>query len=138
MSQAVQEWFTARGFEVLPSYGADSAFAAYVMDEDPDRAALRWVEVKAKAAPTLHRISNTLEHGINLSLFREFQALAQVTGAEVELVIYEQISGELLARTIGRDQDGRVWAGDNPKKGGMIFWPRDSFRKIGEVRHGQA
>jgi len=133
MSQAVQEWFTARGFEVLPSYGADSAFAAYVIDPDADRAAQRWVEVKAKAAPTLHRISNTLEHGINLSLFREFQALAEVTGAEVELVIYEQSSGELLARKIGQDQDGRVWAGDNPKKGGMIFWPRDSFRKIGEV-----
>lgn len=138
MSQAVQEWFTARGFEVLPSYGADSAFAAYVLDHDADRAAQRWVEVKAKTAPTLHRISNTLEHGINLSLFREFQALAQVTGAEVELVIYEQSSGELLARTIGRDADGRVWAGDNPKKGGMIFWPRDSFKKIGEVSHGQA
>ena len=142
----VAKWFRARGWHVTPSYDysgeggnqaprMSSAFSAYILpDLDVAGDGRRmWIEVKTKAEPTLHRITNTLEHGIPMRLFKEYKAIELVTGAEVYLVIYEECSGELLFRPIGTKADGRVYDGPAMNRGGMIFWARASFSLMGKV-----
>lgn len=142
----VADWLKSRGWYVIPSYdysGEDGnkapkmegALAAYVLpDLDVAKSGKRaWAEVKTKAGPTLHRNTNTLVHGINLRLFRAYKKVEAITGCEVHLFVYEEDSLKILFRPLGQETDGRVYDGGKMGRGGMIFWPRSSFKLVAEV-----
>jgi hypothetical protein len=86
-----------------------------------------WVEVKTKAAPSLHRASNVLEHGIPLRHYEQYQQVEIETGCAVYLLIFEEQSDLLLYRKLGELGQPRIYSGGKMSVGGMAFWPRASF-----------
>jgi hypothetical protein len=145
--QVVAGWMMDRGWHVIPSYdysGEDGNKApkmagkhsAYVLpDLDVAQNGKRlWAEVKTKAEPTLHRKTGTLEHGISLRHFREYKQIETITGCAVYLFVYEECSGDLLMKPLGEESQGRAYDGKVMGRGGMIFWPRASFKLVARVQ----
>lgn len=144
--QLVAEMLMKRGWYVIPSYdyaGEDGNKApkmsgqrmAYVIpDLDIAKSGCRrWAEVKTKSAPTLHRISGTLEHGVPLRHFRHYKEVQQQTGCEVWLFVYEEKTQVVLYARLDDLGPGRVYDGRKMSYGGMVFWPVSAFRVFGPV-----
>lgn len=144
--KVVAGWLMERGWHVIPSYdyagedgdkapkmtGKHSAFVLPDLDVAQNGKRM-WAEVKTKAEPTLHRKTQTLEHGINLRHFRDYKRIETVTGCAVYVFVYEECTEELLMRPLGEESEGRIYTGPAMGRGGMIFWPRKSFRVVAEV-----
>jgi hypothetical protein len=135
-----------RGFFVIPSYDYsgedDKAPRMHGPDTDhvlPDLDTARtgeryWAEVKTKAAPTLHRGSGVLEHGVSLRLWREYWQVQEITGCTVFLFVYEEGSGDVLARSLAKlDRVKRLYDGGKMGRHGMVFFPRSAFAVIANV-----
>lgn len=135
-----------RGFFVIPSYDYsgedDKAPRMHGPDVDhvlPDLDIARtgeryWAEVKTKGAPTLHRMSGVMEHGLSLRLWREYWQVQNITGCTVFLFIYEECTGAVLARSLLKlDKVKRVYEGGRMGPHGMVFFPRAAFALIAKV-----
>lgn len=144
--QVVADMLKRRGWFVIPSYdyaGEDGNKApkmtgqrvAYVIpDLDIARAGVRiWAEVKTKAAPTLHRISGTFEHGIPLRHFQHYKEVQKETGCEVWLFVLEEETQTVRFAKLDDLGSGRVYDGRKMSRGGMVFWPVTAFRVFGPV-----
>ena len=144
--KVVAGWLMERGWHVIPSYdysgedgdkapkmtGKHTAFVLPDLDIAQNGKRM-WAEVKTKAEATLHRKTQTLEHGISLRHFRDYKRIQVITGCDVYVFVYEECSESLLMRPIGEESDGRVYDGGKMGRGGMIFWPRSSFKLVAEV-----
>ena len=93
-----------------------------------------WVEVKTKTRSNEYRKQGILKHGIHVSHFEQYLEVERITGTAVWLVIYEESTGALLSQRLSElakvaDFDRRpVMA-----RGGMVYFPRDSFINLGVV-----
>jgi hypothetical protein len=146
----VVEELKRRGWLVIPSYDyvtdeekaprlQGERIAFVIPDIDGCRAgARRWFEVKTKAAPTLYRKQNRVEHGIPYRHFSDYLRVQEESGCEVVIVVYEEDSGEILWIRLKeiRPPVSRRYAGDKMSRGGMIFWLRDSMRKLDPILTG--
>jgi hypothetical protein len=135
----VADWFKADGWYVLASYdyngdddhpprmeGRTRRFI--IPDLDACKGGRRiWVEVKTKTAPSLHRATNILEHGIPLRHYEQYLQVELETGCPVYLLIYEEQSNQLLHQKLSELGQPRIYSGDKMSFGGMAFWPRTSF-----------
>ena len=128
------------GCHVVPAYDYSSgdkapklqgAFRSYVVpDLDVSKGGRRnWVEVKAKnnaGSPT--RLTGQIEHGFSWRLFQHYQAVQQITGTPVFIIILEVIAGDILYQSLDAlDAVKRVYDGDKMDRGGTVFFPRASF-----------
>jgi len=128
------------GCHVVPAYDYSSgdkapklqgAVASYVVpDLDVSANGARsWVEVKAKnnaGSPT--RLTGQIEHGFSWRLFQHYQAVQQITGTPVFIIILEVITGDILYQSLDAlDAIKRVYDGDKMDRGGTVFFPRDRF-----------
>lgn len=138
-------WLQSSGWYVIPSYdfaGEDGdkapkmmgPLAGYVLpDLDVCRDGKRfWCEVKTKDEPTFTRITGQHEHGMSLRLFRQYKQVERHTGNKVFVFVYEEKSRWLLCRPLGEEKGPgvRIYNGERMGPGGMIFWPRFSFREV--------
>jgi hypothetical protein len=102
-----------------------------IPDLDACKAGRRiWVEVKTKTAPSLHRATNVLEHGIPLRHYEQYRQVEFETGCPVYLLVYEEQSRQLLWQKLSELGQPRIYTGDKMSWGGMAFWPRDSFKLV--------
>jgi hypothetical protein len=141
--EIVADWLKKRECYIIPSYdysGEDGDKAPKlqglweghpVPDLDCSRNGHRfWVEVKTKEKPVLWRRDNELRHGIELRLLEHYQTVQMISGCPCYLFIFEELSGHLLAETLGRL--GEPYTGtDRGRK--MAYWPRDRFRILGRI-----
>ena len=136
----VAEILRQRGWYVIPSYDytgdeGDKApkmsgekIAFVIPDLDACREGERkWAEVKLKSKPTLRRITGVLEHGIPLRHYRDYKKVQDESGCDVWIFICEQSTGKVLCQSLHRLGEPRIYDGNKMSKGGMAFWPRDSF-----------
>jgi hypothetical protein len=145
--QIVAKWLQDRGWYVVPSYdysgaddhpprmqGADAAYVIPDLDIAKDGRRL-WVEVKTKTAATFTRMTQQLEHGISLRHFEHYQAIQRITGSHVWLFVIEEDCAVLLAESLDAlSQRKRVYAGGKMGRAGMVFFPRDRFRTVIQLR----
>lgn len=139
--QAVMTLLQRRGCFIVPCYdfagtngdkaprllGAISRYA--IPDLDVAKGGNRmWCEVKAKKKPTLHEISQVLEHGFAKRLFDGYAKVQAITGTSVTVWVVEVDSGDVIYRSLDKLGAPRVYPGDKMDKGGTIFWPRASFK----------
>lgn len=90
-------------------------------------------ECKAKGEATYTRKSGQLEHGIGQRLYLHYRAYERETGLRLVLGIFEESTGELLVRSLGRLPTPRAYHGNKMDPGGMFFWPRDAFRVFAQI-----
>jgi hypothetical protein len=131
------------GCHVVPAYdysgdekapklqGVAACYA--VPDLDVSKAGARsWVEVKAKnnaGSPT--RLTGQIEHGFSWRLFQQYQAVQQITGTPVYIIILEVLTGDVLCQSLDAlDAIKRVYHGDKMDRGGTVFFPRDAFEPL--------
>ncbi len=94
----------------------------------------RWVEVKTKDKADYTRITKRLEHGIAQRLYEQYIEVQRLSGCEVWLAVYEETTGEVIARSLNKlEPYKRLDNGDKMERGGMIFFPRDQFHPLGQV-----
>jgi len=131
----------ARGWFVIPSYdytGADGdkapkmrrcGDAVVVPDLDVCRRGDRkWVEVKTKTEPTLHRKTQTLEHGIDAHHWEQYGRVQTESGCNVFLCVLERSSGQVLIASIdGLRSKLRRGTGAGSC---MVYFPRTAFRVL--------
>jgi hypothetical protein len=144
--QLAADWLKRDGWYVLASYdysGSDDhpprlegwARQFIIPDLDACKGGRRiWVEVKTKAAPSLHRATNIIEHGIPLRHYEQYLQVERETGCAVHLIIYEEQSDVLLHQKLSELGQPRIYSGDKMSYGGMAFWPRDSFNILARER----
>jgi hypothetical protein len=144
--QIVADRLMRRGWYVIPSYdynGGDDhpprlqgwTRRFIIPDLDACKGGRRiWVEVKTKAAPSLHRASGILEHGIPLRHYEQYLQVELETGCPVYLLVYEEQSNQLLWQKLSELGQPRIYSGDKMSFGGMAFWPRDSFNILARER----
>lgn len=147
----VAELLRSRGWYVIPSYdysgedgdkpprlqGLRAAFPVPDLDiaKDGQR---RWAEVKTKAAASYTRITGRLEHGIPKRHYRAYKRVQEITGCEVWLFIYEEDTGEVLcAKLDDLDSVKREYDGSKMSRGGMVFYPRESFKVFAKLEAAQ-
>jgi hypothetical protein len=97
----------------------------------PDLAAVGFgqllpLEVKGKTEPTFYRKEQTWEHGIDLRHFNHYRAFALASGLSLVLVIDEGKHGEILAASLKRLGEPRVYDGETGHPP-MVYWRRDHF-----------
>lgn len=140
--RAVADWLQDRGWWIVPSYDYSgeednkaprlqgAACGLVIPDLDISKQGKRlWAEVKTKAAATFYRKLNRDEHGINRRLWRHYHQVQDITGTHVWIFVVEESTQMLLAEALDvLDQDMREYNGDKMGRGGMVFWPRASFR----------
>jgi hypothetical protein len=102
----------------MPDRAATGRRGCKVQGSSPDLGPRRhqgrqsvWVEVKAKAEPTLQRKTNRLEHGICRRLYQAYRRVEEITGAAV-------------------GQRGRLGGGDPPPRHGGDHDPPDMLAQI--------
>lgn len=88
-----------------------------------------WIEVKTKAGPTFHRITQCWEHGIPWRHFLHYQRVAAETGCPVWLAVREEESGETLVASLAI-LAGRVRENESATMGHMAFFPREAFKRL--------
>ena len=141
--KAIAGFLKSRGCFIVPSYdysGEDGNkapkmegehFSFVIPDLDVANGGKRfWAEVKTKWEATLHRKSQTWEHGISLRHYRHYQRVEQETGAPVWLFVFEERSGEILAAKLSCLGPPRIYDGGKMGRDGMAFWPRDQFKLL--------
>lgn len=140
--RVVADWLQARGWWIVPSYdysGEDDNKAPKLQGLDeglviPDLDIARhgkrmWAEVKTKAAATFYRKLQRDEHGINRRLWCHYHRVQEITGTHVWVFVVEETTQMLLAESLDiLDRDKREYDGGKMGRGGMVFWPRSSFR----------
>lgn len=138
----VAELLQASGWYVIPSYdytgeenkapkmqGLASNFVIPDLDTAKD-GKRKWAEVKTKAAPTLHRVTNTLEHGIDRCHYDSYLEIERITGCAVWLFVYEEDSQCVLFNSLANlKSKARFYTGDKMRRGGMVFFPRVAFKE---------
>lgn len=90
-------------------------------------------EVKAKRQANYTRITDRLEHGIGQRSYLHYRAYQRETGLRLVLGIFEEITGELLVRSLDKLPPPRAYEGNDMDPGGMFFWPRDAFRVFAQI-----
>ena len=86
--------------------------------------ATSWVEVKYKTRADWTRITNRLETGIPLRLWRDYEAVQEASGLPVQLVFIHGQEGEVRGNTINNLRlIKRVYEGNSMSYGGMVFFP---------------
>ena len=132
--RALSVYLQSRGWGVLPVYD-------YSGDEDkapkmhrvggglvlPDLFAARrgtscWVEAKRKTRTDLHRITNTVETGIPLRLYRQYEQVRDESGIDVWLFFGHEREDEVRCLKVG-EIEPRIYAGSVMSRGGMAFFP---------------
>lgn len=96
-----------------------------------------WIEVKTKAHAVLNNSAGEYRHGIDRPCWNDYVMVAKESGTPVWIIIYEELSGDILAASteelqVARFQLGGV-RGYGNQRGGMIFWARSAFREIGNM-----
>ena len=133
--QRVAEWLKQFGWYVIPSYdysGENGSKAPKlqglrkgypVPDLDIAKSgARRWVEVKTKTTADWTRTTQRYEHGIDH--YDDYLRVAQETGTEAWLAIYETSTQDLLMQSFEKlGEPRRTTMRGRP----MAFWPRDAF-----------
>ena len=92
----------------------------------------RWVEVKTKSTATFTRMTQRLEHGIDRRHYNEYLSVQRITGTPVFIVVYEENTGEILWSSVD-DLEPYKRFSDKMGRGGMVFWPRERFKKLCKV-----
>lgn len=84
--------------------------------------------MKTKAHADFTRITQRFEHGIPLRHFEDYKRVQALTGCKVYLFICEDDTGDILSKPIDElDAHKRIYRGNEMSRGGMVFFPRDSF-----------
>jgi hypothetical protein len=99
-----------------------------------------WDEVKYKTNPTLHRCSGVVEHGIDLPNWRDYLAVAKLSGLDGFLTIGEGHSGRIIKASFKfLEPRARIYDGDVHFEEGAVFWPASIFTDWGsfDLRTGQ-
>lgn len=144
----VAEVFRRLGYYVNPTYdyaGVNGDHAPRLLGTDgqiiiPDLDVSNgrdrwWVEVKSKKGPDLHRVSGVWEHGIGLRLWQQYHDAERVSATPVCLAVYERTTGDVLYQWISvLLLSERIYPGEKMDRGGMVYFPRSAFRKLGNVR----
>lgn len=139
--QVIKRLLMQHGWLVIPSYaytgkGDDKApklegmNCFYVIpDLDVCKAGTRrWVEVKTKTEATFYRKLQRHEHGIPLRHYHHYFEVQRATGAPVWMFVHELNTGAILYASLNALQYvTRIYDGDKMSRGGMAFFPRDSF-----------
>lgn len=139
--QVIKNLLIQNGWLIIPSYaytgpGDDKAprmegMNTYYIIPDLDICKLgtrRWIEVKTKEAADFTRITQRLEHGIPLRHYYHYFEVQKATGCPVWLFVYEQKAGVILYASLNSlIYSVRKYTGDKMNRGGMAFFPRDSF-----------
>lgn len=144
--QIVARWLQERGWHIVPSYDysgqlgdkaprLQGAHVGYVIpDLDVAKDGMRfWAEVKLKKFPTLHRNTNTLEHGISLRLYKNYLRVQSITGTPVGVFVLEEADGFLLGASFEELGEPRYYDGDKMDRGGTVFWPREKFEVLDRI-----
>lgn len=131
-----------KGWYVVPSYdysGEDNnkapklqgAIASYVLpDLDLSKEGMRrWGEVKTKAEPTFTIMTQQFDHGIDRRHYEQYLKIQRITGTPVFLFIYEECSGDILYLSLNSLDEYKRFS-SRMGRGGMVFWPRDKFKKL--------
>lgn len=140
-----------RGWYVVPSYdysgangdkapkltGLRDGFAIPDLDVARDGKRI-WVEVKVKAGPTYHRITQVYEHGISLRLFGHYRRVEAITGCVVWLFILEEDSMLLRIASLQSLGDPRTYDGKRMGRDGMAFWPQERFKEWAKIARTEA
>jgi hypothetical protein len=144
--RVIAELLKRRGWFIVPAYdfageegekvpkmeGLTAAFILPDLDisKGGDR---RWAEVKTKTAATLHRRSGVSEHGIAIRHLQHYRSVESETGCEVWIFIVEENTRLALCARLKDLGPGRQYDGPKMSRGGMVFWPRASFRVFAEL-----
>lgn len=140
--ELVADLFRQWGYYVIPSYeysGRDDDKApkltgsvrGYTLpDLDVSGNGRRfWVEVKLKTEPTWTRKLQRYEHGIPLRHYQDYLEVERITGCPVYLAIVEENTGLILIQRFRKlCESARIYDGVKMSRGGMAFFPRDSFQ----------
>ncbi len=129
------------GVFVIPSsdYHPDGGGAPMAQGRDdrivlPDIDAMKdghrfWVEVKTRKHASYTRCTGRLEHGFPLVDYGHYQRIQREAGATIYICIYEVSTGDVLVASIDRlDEVKRIYTGNKMNHGGMVFFPRSSFK----------
>ena len=137
--QIVRDWLKDQGFLVVPTSlienGGAPALEGFLQRHVlPDNLAFkdgqgRWVEVKTKSKPTLHRNTNTWEHGLAFRLWCAYREVEEKTKLPGWLAVVEIESGYLLLAPMAQlAERGRIYMGKGMPDGlPHIFFPRLAF-----------
>jgi hypothetical protein len=139
--QVIKNLLIQNGWLVIPSYaytgpGDDKAprmegMNTYFIIPDLDICKLgtrRWIEVKTKEKPIFTRITQRFEHGIPLRHYYHYFEVQEASGCPVWLFVYEKQAGAILYASLNvLSYTVRKYTGDKMSRGGMAFFPRDSF-----------
>ncbi len=142
-------WLMRAGYRLLPVYdysglGSDKApklSAIHQLDSlvTPDlltakdgRAA--WLEVKHKQRADMHRNTHTIETGIDLRLWRQYEHVKRVTGLPVWLVFVHEAENEVRTGEIAKlDPIKRIYDGPKMGRGGMVFFPYEQLVRLASL-----
>ena len=87
-----------------------------------------WLEIKTKERADFTEITQRLEHGFELRLYRDYLAVQEHTGIKTWVCIVEEDTGAILfIRLNDIAHDCRDYHGPRTKEP-MIYFPRDAFR----------
>jgi hypothetical protein len=139
--QTVAALLKDRGWYVIPSYdysgpdgerapkmqGAQDGVVLPDLDIAKRGSRRKWAEVKAKAAPSWTCLTQTMDHGIGYRKWCHYRRIESETGCEVWLFIIEEDTQLLLVESLDVLGPGRRYTGDLMDRGGMVFWPRQTF-----------
>lgn len=145
--ELVADILRKHGYYVIPSYeysGRDDDKAPKLTGYDkhytlPDldvsgNGQRFWVEVKLKAEPTWTRKLQRYEHGIPLRHYQDYLQVERITGCPVYLAIVEEDTGLILFQSFRKlTECVRIYDGAKMSRGGMAFFPRDSFRILTRI-----
>lgn len=139
--QIVKKLLLENGWLIIPSYaytgpGQDKAprmegMNTFFVIPDLDICKLgrrRWVEVKTKTEASWTHVTQKFEHGIPLRHYYHYLEVQRATGCPVWLFVYELAAKILLYSSLNAlIYDVRIYDGPKMSRGGMAFFPRDSF-----------
>lgn len=91
------------------------------------------LEIKSKGSATPTHITGQLEHGIGQRVYLHYRAFERATGMKLVLGLFEELTGELLVRSLGKLPQPRAYHGDKMDPGGMFFWPREAFCVFAQI-----
>lgn len=148
----IARWLQARGWYVIPSYdysGEDGNKAPKLQGlrcgyPVPDldiacKGKRLWAEVKTKTEPTLFRLLDRLEHGIEHRHFIAYHEVQEITGCQVWLFIYEERAGVVLSAALDDLSKRARWGSPSSRStaryrgSAMVYFPRDAFRLVAQL-----
>ncbi|MCP5117686.1 MAG: hypothetical protein GY953_43240, partial [bacterium] len=81
------------------------------------------------------RLTGKIEHGFSWRLFRQYQEVERITGTPVYTIIFETMSGDILFQSLDvLDGVKRIYDGDKMDRGGTVFFPREAFELLINLR----